>query len=261
MSLQNPCTSIISDKWWYDTSQNWDVLNQDFESFSIISIADETFFALYLHISTTGYLEDRASCFTDVTDVDAGLDCRLSQQVVKNNCGQVVVTNFEEEVMKKRNEYALNNKTQIETLCRPAVSRAGSPELPHVVFTAFLSSCLMPAPAVSCAGSPRLSHARSSTLLSPCFIPAHAVSCLGSPRLSCVRSPTLLSLCSIPTLALLLPCLLPTPAFLLPCAVSALALLSPYIILISAFLLPYIVRGLALLFSCLVSAPALKIFK
>lgn len=106
MRLRNLHASFLSDKWRHDKSQNWDVLGQNFESFSTDPIADETLFALRLHISATGYLEDGAPRFTDVTDADdlslinAGLDRRPAQEVVEDDRGQVVVTDSEKEVVR-----------------------------------------------------------------------------------------------------------------------------------------------------------------
>ena len=66
--LTNPQPSILPDKLRFNTSQNWEVLENDFDSVSSETIIDATLGALGFHHSPLGYLEKGASRFVDVTD-------------------------------------------------------------------------------------------------------------------------------------------------------------------------------------------------
>lgn len=59
---------MLSDKWWFDISQNWEVLEDNCDSVSLDIILDNTLQALNFHFSLLGYLEKRALWFVDVTD-------------------------------------------------------------------------------------------------------------------------------------------------------------------------------------------------
>lgn len=87
------------------------------------SIADKTFFTLCFYNSTTEYFEDGTLHFPDITNLDdltlslnASLDCKPMSKVVNNNCSQVV-TNFEDEAIKKKNKYVAKKQAQLKNLC------------------------------------------------------------------------------------------------------------------------------------------------
>lgn len=65
--LHNSYASIFPDKLHFDSSQDWEILALDFQSFSTDAIADNTLRALSFHISTTRYLKEGSPHFTDVT--------------------------------------------------------------------------------------------------------------------------------------------------------------------------------------------------
>ena len=72
--FQNLHPSKLSNKWRFDSSQDWDTLILDFDSFSMDDIADETFSALGFHTFATWYLEERSLHFTDVTDLELNVE-------------------------------------------------------------------------------------------------------------------------------------------------------------------------------------------
>ncbi len=59
---------MLPDKWRFDTSQDWEVLGDDFDSVSSEIIPDATLRALSFHYFPLGYLEEGAPRFVDVTD-------------------------------------------------------------------------------------------------------------------------------------------------------------------------------------------------
>ena len=157
--FQSPQPSMLSDKWQFDTSLDWEVLGDNFDSVSLDTIADNTLGSLNFYFSPLAYLEERASRFVDVTD-----NPYFTIEQVDN--GQPI-TNSKDETVRNQNKRAVKKKTRLDNL-RTAVraSTAGS--------TALLSFChapifypRSPAPSSSCSGSP--------TWLSP--LPA----CLGTP--------------------------------------------------------------------------------
>lgn len=84
----------------------------DFESFSIDNLIDETSQALSFHISATGYLEEVSLCFTNVID----LDLTVKPAAIVDNPSQVV-TNFKEEMIKKKNKCAAKKKERLIKVC------------------------------------------------------------------------------------------------------------------------------------------------
>ena len=66
-------------------------------------IPDETLLRLGLHILSIGYLEDRALCFTEVTEHDnTGYNRKMVEDEDGEEDGKEAVTDLEEEVSKKR---------------------------------------------------------------------------------------------------------------------------------------------------------------
>lgn len=124
--LQNPRPSVQSDKWRHNTSQDWEQLGKNFDRFSPDLIRDETLMALYLHLSSTGYVKDGAPRFPDVTDADdlilslgAGLDRRPEREEEEKNNG-IPVTNSEEEARKKKNQRTERKKARLESMAQQA---------------------------------------------------------------------------------------------------------------------------------------------
>lgn len=154
----NPRASVLPDKWRFDSSQDWETLALDFESFNTADLADETLRALGFHISVTGYLEKRSPRFTDVTDLEM-----TAKLAVVNKPGQVV-TDSEEEVVKKKNEHTAKKKERLPKLH----TLVGSTLSPCPKSSPFLLPCSMstpvpapmPAPvttSIFCPGSPTIS--------------------------------------------------------------------------------------------------------
>ena len=84
---------MLQNKWRCDTSQDWEILEDDFNSVSSDTIPDNIFQTLNFHLSLVGYLEERASRFVDVTD-----DPDLTIEPVDN--GQPI-TDFEDKKVRK----------------------------------------------------------------------------------------------------------------------------------------------------------------
>ena len=165
--FKNPHASILSDKWLFDSSWNWETFALDIKSFNIDDIADKTFRALEFHISTTGYLEKWSLCFTNVTDLELSV-----KPAVVDNLGEII-TDFEEEIMKKKNKRVFKKKERLTKLC--------------ALFRSFLSPCL-----------------ESTFLLLLCFVPAHVPTFRSAPMpapVSYPRSPAILSSGYVPALA------------------------------------------------------------
>lgn len=66
--LTYPQPSVLTDKWQFNTSQDWEVLGDNFDNVSLDTISDGTLQALDFHFSPLGYLEKRGPRFIDVTD-------------------------------------------------------------------------------------------------------------------------------------------------------------------------------------------------
>ena len=65
--LSNPRSSVISDRWKHDTTQDWEYLEKNLNGISTELIEDEVLLRPDIHISATGYLEEGAFRFTKVT--------------------------------------------------------------------------------------------------------------------------------------------------------------------------------------------------
>ena len=84
---------MLPDKGRFNTSQDWEVLGDNFDSVSSDTIPDNTLQALNFHLSPLGYLEEGALRFVDVTD-----NPDLTIEPVDN--GQPI-TDSEDEKMRK----------------------------------------------------------------------------------------------------------------------------------------------------------------
>lgn len=111
--FQNPYLSILSDKWHFDSNQNWKTLAFNFDSFSTNVIADKTLRAISFHISATRYLKKEYLHFINITDLKLN-----TKPAIINNLDQVVI-DFEEEIVKKKNKHAAKRKEQFAKLCIP----------------------------------------------------------------------------------------------------------------------------------------------
>ena len=101
--LTHPCPSVISDRWRHDISQDWEYLAKNHKKLTTAVISDETLLRLDLHISSTRYLENRASHFTKVTEHDnTSFDRKVFDDENGKKDGEETVTNSEEEASKKR---------------------------------------------------------------------------------------------------------------------------------------------------------------
>lgn len=147
----------------------------DFESFSTNAIADEIFQALSFYISTTGYLKKRSSRFINITDLEL-----TAKSVVVDNPGQIV-TDFEREVLKKKNKCAAKKKERL------------------VKFPAFVEFFLSPS-------------SESSPFLLPYFMPTPILALVPAliPTPVPALVPTFVSRLGLP--AILLSCCIPIPA-------------------------------------------------
>ena len=189
--LQNPHASVFPNKWHFDLSQDWETLALNFDSFSTDDIADETLQALGFCISATGYLEEGSPYFIDVTDLEL-----TTGLAVVDKAGQVV-TNSQEEVVKKKNKCVAKRKKRLAKLRSPVRSLL----FPCPESSLFLLPYLLPTPMPAFV-----------FVLVPAFMPASistpmpaAFSCLGSPvvllssrvsvpaAVSCRRIPALMS--------------------------------------------------------------------
>ena len=65
--LSNLRSSLISNRWKYDTTQDWEYLTKNLNGVSAELMQDEALLRLDKHISATGYQEKIASRFTKVT--------------------------------------------------------------------------------------------------------------------------------------------------------------------------------------------------
>lgn len=99
---------MLPDKWRFNTSQNWEVLGDKFDSISLDIILDNTLQALNFYLFFLDYLEERAPRVVEIID---NLD--LTIELVNN--GQQI-TDSENEKMKKKNKCAAKRKAQLDNL-------------------------------------------------------------------------------------------------------------------------------------------------
>lgn len=171
---------MLPDKWQFDTSQDWEILEDNFDSISLDTILNSTLQALSFYISFLGYLKEGVPQFVAVID-----DPDLTIKLVDN--GQPI-TDFEDKKVRKQNEYAAKKKAPINNLCVfLQVSATGS--------AALLLFCFIP---VSFPGSPAslLSCPRSPTCLLPLFACLETLTALSSHLVSAPvpKSPAVLLL-------------------------------------------------------------------
>ena len=90
--LNNSRSSVISDRWKHDTTQDREYLAKNLDGFSAELIEDEALLRLDMHISATGYLEEGALCFTEVTG---------DEKMIENGGEAETISDSEEENPKK----------------------------------------------------------------------------------------------------------------------------------------------------------------
>ena len=90
--LSNPRSSVISDRWKHDTTQDWENLAKNLDGVSAELIEDEALLRLDMHISATGYLEKEAPRFTEVTG---------DEEMIEDGGEAETVSDSEEENKKK----------------------------------------------------------------------------------------------------------------------------------------------------------------
>lgn len=99
--LWNSCTSILSDKWFFDSSKNLKTIAQNFKSFSMDEIEDETLQAFGFYISITRYFEEWFLHFTNITDLELTI-----KAAIINNLIQIVINSKKEVIKKKKNAWS-----------------------------------------------------------------------------------------------------------------------------------------------------------
>ena len=109
--LTNPQPSVLPDKWQFDTSQDWEVLRDNFDSFSSETILNAILQALNFHYSFLGYLEKAAPWFIDVID--------KSKLAIESKDNGQPITDSEDEKMRKGLKRAAKRKTRRDNLYAP----------------------------------------------------------------------------------------------------------------------------------------------
>lgn len=181
---------VISDRWQYNTNQDWEMLGQDFKTLITNPIPDKTLQAFCLYISSLGYQKDKIPCFENITNVDnlplsinASLNCkpeRKEEQEEKEDNKGSKFTDSKENTVKKKNKCMEKRKAWLASFCtrakllpclEPASTRLLSKlysELPH------FGGSLLPYP-----GSSQLPCPNDSQLL--CFS-SYWLACPGSSQ-------------------------------------------------------------------------------
>ena len=90
--LSNPRSSVISDQWKHDTTQDLQYLTKNLDGVSAELIEDNALLRLDMHISTTGYLKEGAPCFTKATG---------DEEIIEDGAEMKTVSDSEEENKKK----------------------------------------------------------------------------------------------------------------------------------------------------------------
>ena len=126
-------------------------------------IPDETLLGLGLHILSTGYLEDGALCFNEVTEHDnTGFNSKVVEDEDGEEDGKEVVTNSEEEASKKRaRRKAKSNAARARALLLAAMPGSSA-----------LASASVPVPGSSAPASASISVPGSSTAMLGSSAPA-----------------------------------------------------------------------------------------
>ena len=95
-------SSVISNWWKYDTTQDWEYLAKNLDGVSTKLIEHKALLRLDMQISATGYQEKRAFCFTEVIGDD--------EKMIENSREAETVSNSEEK-NKKKGFYVKRRKT------------------------------------------------------------------------------------------------------------------------------------------------------
>ena len=90
--LSNPRSSVISDRWKHDTTQDWEYLAKNLDGVSTELIEDEALLRLDMHISATRYLEEGAPRFTEIT---------RDKEMIEDGGEEETVSDLEEKNKKK----------------------------------------------------------------------------------------------------------------------------------------------------------------
>ena len=220
--LSNLCPRVLSDKWCFNSSQNWKTLALDFDSFSTDDITDKTFQAFGFHISATRYLEEGSLCFINIINLELNAELAMI-----DHPGQVVIDSGEE-VAKKKNECAAKKNVPVGSLLSPCPKSSSLLSLysvptsvpalvptlvPALVPTLMSAFMLAPILALMPAPMPALVlHSGSPVVLSSCYM-SISISHLGSSAvLSSCNTPVFC--CRILAFLLPLPSVLGLPLFL-----------------------------------------------
>ena len=100
--LTNLWLSIFPDKWRLNTSKDWEILGEDFDSVSLKTISDATLRALGFHNFPLSYLEEGPPWFVNTTD--------KPELAIKPKDNNQPITNSEDEKARKRYNAQLRKK-------------------------------------------------------------------------------------------------------------------------------------------------------
>ena len=112
-----PRSSVISDRWKHDTTQDWENLAKNLDDVSAELIEDEALLRLDMHISANGYLEEGAPCFTEVTG---------DEEMIEDDGEAETVSDSEEENKKKRALHKEKRDARALTLTATRLSTSAS---------------------------------------------------------------------------------------------------------------------------------------
>ena len=135
--LSNPRSSVISDRWKHDTTQDWEYLAKNLDGVSAELIEDEALLRLDMHISATGYLEKGAPRFTEVTG---------DEEMIEDGGEAETVSDSEEENKKKRALRKEKRDARALTLAaaRPSASASAGSAPPSASASASASAVSVP---------------------------------------------------------------------------------------------------------------------
>ena len=102
---------MFPNQWRFNTSQDWEVLGDNFNSVSLETIPNATLQSLSFHHSLLGYFEEEAPLFIDVTDKQ-----ELAIEPEDNN---KPIMDSKDEKARKKLECAAKRKAQRDNLCAP----------------------------------------------------------------------------------------------------------------------------------------------
>lgn len=85
---------MISDKWKFDTTQDWEFFAKNFDQVNNKLIAEADLLKLDIYISVPSYLEERKPCFTEIME-------EYKEESNKNNVEEEH-TDLEKEAIKKK---------------------------------------------------------------------------------------------------------------------------------------------------------------